>query len=57
MNRILGVWWLGNLLYPEYFDYDMAEKTVEFYALFYNTEISYAEAEAMLMNSTGKRAS
>ena len=55
VNRILGVWWLGNLLYPEYFDYDMAEKTVEFYALFYNTEISYAEAEAMLMNSTGKR--
>ena len=54
VNRILGVWWLGNLLYPEYFDYDMAEKTVEFYALFYNTEISYAEAEAMLMNSTGK---
>ena len=55
VNRILGIWWLGNLLYPEYFDYDMAEKTVEFYALFYGTELSYAEAEAMLVNSTGKR--
>ena len=56
VNRILGVWWLGNLLYPEVFDYDMADKVTEFYALFYGTELSREEAEAMLANSTGKRA-
>ena len=55
VNRILGIWWLGNLLYPEVFDYDMAEKTMEFYALFYGTELTREEAEAMLTNSTGKR--
>ena len=56
VNRILGIWWLGNLLYPEVFDYDMADKVTEFYALFYGTELSREEAEAMLANSTGKRA-
>jgi len=54
VNRILGIWWLGNLLYPEVFDYDVAEKVVEFYALFYSADISYEEAEAMVANSTGK---
>ena len=26
LNMLLGIWWLGNLLYPQYYDYDMAEK-------------------------------
>ena len=56
VNRILGIWWLGNLLYPEVYDYDMADKVVEFYSLFYGTELSREEAEEMLRNSTGKRA-
>ncbi|MCR4770758.1 MAG: ABC transporter substrate-binding protein [Oscillospiraceae bacterium] len=55
VNRILGIWWLGNLLYPEVFDYDVAEKAMEFYSLFYNAELTRGEAEAMLANSSGKR--
>jgi iron complex transport system substrate-binding protein len=33
INMLLGVWWLGNLIYPEIYDYDMAEKTQEIYKL------------------------
>lgn len=56
VNRVLGIWWLGNLLYPQVFDYDMVEIAQEFYRLFYAYELSTAEAEEMLRNSTLKRA-
>lgn len=54
VNRILGIWWLGNLLYPEIYDYDMCDKAIEFYSLFYNYELSRQDAEAMLARSTYK---
>ncbi len=54
VNRVLGIWWLGNLLYPDLYDYDMTEKAQEFYKLFWNYDLSREEAEEMLANSTGK---
>ena len=33
LNMLLGVWWLGNLLYPQYYAYDMVEKTQEMFRL------------------------
>jgi iron complex transport system substrate-binding protein len=33
-NRILGIEWLGQLLYPDYFDLDIRAATQEFYSLF-----------------------
>lgn len=53
-NMVLGVWWLGNLLYPQYYDYDMAEKTQEIFKLFWNYDLSGEEARQMLANSTLK---
>lgn len=44
VNRVIGIWWLGNLLYPDIFDYNMTEKAQEFYKLFWNYELSDAEA-------------
>ena len=55
MNMLLGVRWLGNLLYPEYYDYDMAEEAMRAYRLLWNYELTREQAEAMLLNSTGKR--
>jgi len=55
INRVLGIWWLGNLLYPELYNYNMADKTKEFYKLFWNYDLSDAEASALLGNSTLKR--
>ena len=48
MNMILGVWWLGNLLYPEVYDYDMTAKAQEIYKAFWNYDLTAEEAAAML---------
>ena len=56
MNMILGVWWLGNLIYPEYYDYDMASMTQEIYKTLWGYELSADETAALLANSTLKAA-
>ena len=53
VNMILGVWWLGQLLYPDiYNDYDMTETAQEYYRLFWNYDLSEEEAKEMLAHST-----
>lgn len=54
VNRIIGILWLGNLLYPDLYDYDMVSKAQEFYKLFWNYDLSEDEAKALLANSTLK---
>ena len=54
VNRVLGVWWLGNLLYPEIYDYDMIEVAREYYALFWDYDLTDREARELLANSTLK---
>lgn len=54
INMLLGVWWLGNLLYPQYYDYDMTEKTQEAFRVLWDYELSADEAEEMLQNSALK---
>ena len=54
LNMLLGIWWLGNLLYPQYYDYDMVEKTQEIFQLFWDYDLSEEEARQMLANSTLK---
>ena len=57
LNMLLGVWWLGNLLYPQYYAYDMVEKTQEMFRLLWNYDLTAEDARAMLANSTLKGAS
>ena len=54
VNMTIGVWWLGNLIYPDLYNYDMAEKTQEIYKLFWNYDLSDDEVRQMLQNSTLK---
>ena len=54
VNRVLGVYWLGKLLYPEYYDFDMVEKAQEFYSLFWHYDLSEEEAVEMLSKSVLK---
>lgn len=54
VNRVIGIWWLGNLLYPDVFDYDMTEKAQEFYKLFWNYDLSDAEAAKLLERASMK---
>ncbi len=55
MNMILGIYWMGNLIYPDLYSYDMEDKTKEIYKLFWNYDMSSEEAESLLYNSTEKR--
>lgn len=54
VNRILGIRWLGNLLYPELYEYDMIKETKNFYELFWHYALSDAEAKELLARSTYK---
>jgi len=56
INMVLGVWWLGNLLYPEIYDYDMVKVSQRIYKLFWDYELSTDEAAEMLAASTLKAA-
>ena len=56
MNMILGVWWLGNLIYPEVYDYDMTAMAQELYKTLWDYDLSADEAASLLANSTLKAA-
>ncbi len=36
VNRLIGLWWLAKILYPDRFPEDMTKLTREFYTLFYH---------------------
>lgn len=55
-NRMLGIRWLGNLIYPELFDYDIEREVRDFFSLFYRYELSDEELRELLGNSTLKAA-
>lgn len=54
-NRMVGIRWLGNLLYPEIFDYDIEEEVRECFRLFYRYELSDEELNSLLSHSTLKQ--
>jgi iron complex transport system substrate-binding protein len=39
-SRILGIRWLGNLLYPDLYPYDMKAEVKKFYSLFYHLDLT-----------------
>ena len=55
LNMLLGIRWLGNLLYPEIYEYDMAAEARRAYKLLWNYDLTVEESEEMLARSTGKR--
>ena len=48
MNRFLGIQWLANLFYPQYYDVDMVEVVREFYSRCYWRDISGEQAREIL---------
>jgi iron complex transport system substrate-binding protein len=54
VNRLIGIKWLGNLLYPAIFTYDMSAEAKRFYSLFYHYDLSDEEARALMAQSTFK---
>lgn len=48
LNRFLGIQWLANLWYPDYYDVDMVEVVRDFYSTCYWRTISREQAQAVL---------
>lgn len=54
VQRILGMMWMEQLLYPEYCDFDLEEAVKEYYSLFYHCELTDTQYDALVANSLGK---
>jgi len=54
-NRLIGVRWLGKVLYPELFPEDLRAETRRFYGLFYHQEPSEQQLDELLAGSTPPR--
>lgn len=54
INQIIGIKWLGNLIYAELYPYDMISALQDFYQLFWHYDLSKEEAKGLLSHSTFK---
>ncbi len=52
-HRLLSILWLGNIFYPDVFNYNLDEKIKEFYMVFYNYPLSKEEYGEMMQYATG----
>jgi iron complex transport system substrate-binding protein len=48
VNRLIGLWWLAKILYPEHFSEDMRALTRDFYSRFYHVTPSDADIDRVL---------
>ncbi|WP_373264728.1 ABC transporter substrate-binding protein [Hungatella hathewayi] len=51
VNRMIGIEWLGNLVYPEIYTSDIREEVKNFYQLFYHIDVTDEKLEAILKNA------
>ena len=51
VNRIIGLEWICNLLYPDRYDIDMVERTQEFFKVMLGVEVSEEKVLEVLGNS------
>lgn len=47
-NRVVGLFWLANILYPDVFKDDLRQQVSEFYRLFYHQPPTSAQLNALL---------
>lgn len=48
VNRMIGILWLGNLVYPQQYEGDIKEEVKSFYDLFYHVQLSEEQIESIL---------
>jgi iron complex transport system substrate-binding protein len=48
VNRLIGLWWLAKILYPELFPEDLRTLTREFYQRFYHVPLDNAQIDRVL---------
>jgi iron complex transport system substrate-binding protein len=49
IQRLLSMIWLGNLMYPDVFDYDIDDRVKEFYSLFFRYDLTDAELNDLMV--------
>ena len=54
INQIIGINWLGNLLYPDLYNLDIQARIQAYYKTFWHYELSEEEVTELLKNSTLK---
>lgn len=54
VQRLLGMMWMGKLLYPEAADYDLYEEVAQYYRLFYHCELTQEQYDALVAHSIGR---
>jgi iron complex transport system substrate-binding protein len=48
VNRLIGLWWLGKILYPDLFPEDLRTLTRDFYARYYHVTPDTAQVDRVL---------
>ena len=43
--------WLGQLLYPDYVEYDLQEKVTEYYKVFYDCDLTAEMYQTLITNA------
>jgi iron complex transport system substrate-binding protein len=52
VNRLIGVRWLGSVLYAKQFPENLRDTTRQFYKLFYHVDLSEQQVDTLLAAST-----
>jgi iron complex transport system substrate-binding protein len=48
VNRLIGLWWLAKIVYPEFFPEDLRTLTRDFYRQFYHVTLADAQIDRVL---------
>ena len=51
VQRYLGMLWLGELLYPDYTEYDLQEEVTAYYKLFYDCDLTEEMYRELILNA------
>lgn len=54
VQQLLGMMWMGKLLYGDLADYDLYEETAQYFELFYHSELSREQYDALVAGSIGR---
>lgn len=51
INRLIGIPWLGELVYPDLYDFNVREEIISFYELFYHLKLADEQLNEILINA------
>ena len=51
VQRLLGMMWMGTLLYPDAVDYDLYSEVADYYRLFYHCELTQEQFDELMAKS------